>query len=346
MSASLAIPQPSATSGEPSRPVGRVAARRADRARPGAADGSAFLADVFAPDAMGDRFQLVRELGRGGMGVVVLARDLALHRVVALKLQHPLLAASPRARERFRREARFQAQLDHPGIVAVHAAGEATVRGRPVPWFAMAYVPGESLAERLAREGTLPPAEVRRVLLALLDALAHAHDAGVVHRDLKPENVLLARDGRVLLTDFGVAARPSHDDPRRNAADVGTPLWMAPEQFAGEHAIDGRTDLYALGALGFAMLAGRPPFGGPSARAVAVAHLMGDAPSLAALAPGAPRALVAALQRCLAKDPAGRWPDAATLRTALADGALAPLLTPLRHALARLRRARAGQAAR
>ncbi|GLC25446.1 serine/threonine-protein kinase [Roseisolibacter agri] len=318
--------------------------RRTGRGTRASADASAdawFLDDVFAPAALGDRFQLVRELGRGGMGVVVLARDVALHRVVALKLQHPLLATCPRARERFRREARIQAQLDHPGIVPVHAAGEVTVRGRAVPWFAMAYVPGESLADRLARAGTLPANEVRRVLLALLDALTHAHAEGVVHRDLKPENVLLSRDGRVLLTDFGVAARPSHDDPRRNAADVGTPLWMAPEQFAGEHAIDGRTDLYALGALGFAMLAGRPPFAGPSARAVAVAHLMGDTPKLAALAPRAPRALVAALQRCLAKDPAGRWADAAALRDALADGAWAPLLAPVRRAIVRMRRARA-----
>ncbi|MGZ8457543.1 MAG: serine/threonine-protein kinase [Gemmatirosa sp.] len=336
MSALLAVQQPTPS---PDAPLRRVRRRVEGAER----DETSFVADVFAPDAadaLGSRFQLVRELGRGGMGVVVLARDVGLQRVVALKLQHPILAACPRARERFRREARIQAQLDHPGIVAVHASGEASVRGRPVPWFAMAYVPGESLGERLQRERTLPSATVRRLLLALLDALTHAHGEGVVHRDLKPENVLLARDGRVLLTDFGVAARPSHDDPRRNAADVGTPLWMAPEQFAGEHAIDGRTDLYALGALGFAMLAGRPPFAGPSARAVAVAHLMGDAPALATLVPRAPRAMVAALQRCLAKDPTDRWPDAAALRAALADGALAPLLAPLRRLRAARSRAR------
>jgi serine/threonine-protein kinase len=295
---------------------------------------------AFAQEALGERFQFVRELGRGGMGVVVLARDLELHRVVALKLQHPLLALDPRARERFRREARIQAQLDHPGIVAVHGAGEVWLEGRALPWFAMAYVAGESLAERMQREGALPPAEVRRVLLALLDALSAAHAQGVVHRDLKPENVLLARDGRVLLTDFGVAARPSHDDPRRSAADAGTPLWMAPEQFAGEHAIDGRTDLYALGALGFAMLAGRPPFQGPSARAIAVARLTTEAPPLAEWAPHAPRALAATLQRCLARDPAERWADAAALRDALAAGPVDRFLRPLREALARRARAR------
>jgi serine/threonine-protein kinase len=303
-----------------SRPLREARRTATVRERTPALDGDVLLAELFAPDApdsLGERFQFVRELGRGGMGVVVLARDMALHRVVALKLQHPLLAACPRARERFRREARMQAQLEHPGIVAVHAAGEASVRGRPVPWFAMAYVPGESLADRLRREGMLPAAEVRRILRALLDALMHAHADGIVHRDLKPENVLLARDGRVLLTDFGVAARPSHDDPRRTVADAGTPLWMAPEQFAGEHAIDGRTDLYALGALGYAMLVGAPPFAGPSARAVAVAHLMNDTPSLAARAPHAPRALAAALQRCLAKDPAARWANAEALRDAL-----------------------------
>ncbi|MDF1506095.1 serine/threonine-protein kinase, partial [Roseisolibacter sp. H3M3-2] len=290
---------PSLSDGTPARGV------RAWR-RP-AAPAAPFPEAAFAPEALGARFQFVRELGRGGMGVVVLARDLELHRVVALKLQHPLMALDARARERFRREARIQAQLDHPGIVAVHGAGEVWLEGRALPWFAMAYVAGESLADRMQREGTLPHDEARRILLALLDALQHAHAAGVVHRDLKPENVLLARDGRVLLTDFGVAARPSHDDPRRSSADAGTPLWMAPEQFAGEHAIDGRTDLYALGALGFAMLAGRPPFQGPSARAIAVARLTTDAPTLAEWAPRAPRALTETLQRCLARDPAARW---------------------------------------
>ena len=285
-----------------------------------AARDAAWRAAAFAPDALGDRFQPVRELGRGGMGVVMLARDRSLHRTVALKLLHPGLAMSAAARARFRREARTQAQLAHPGIVAVHALGEERLAdGRTLAWFAMPYVRGESLAARLRREGALPAAEVRRILGALCDALAHAHGEGVVHRDLKPENVLLeAGTGRVLLTDFGIAARPSHDDPRHGAADVGTPLYMAPEQFAGEHAIDGRTDLYALGAVGYLMLSGRAPFAGPSTRALAVARLVGPPPALVPLAPRAPAALVAAIERCLAPERGDRWPGAAAMHAALA----------------------------
>jgi serine/threonine-protein kinase len=231
-----------------------------------------------------------------------------------------MLAATARGRERFRREARLQAQLTHPGIVAVHACDELRLAdGRHVAWFAMPFVAGESLAERLRRDGALPAHEVRRVLLALLDALAYAHAEGVVHRDLKPENVLLEHGtGRVLLTDFGVAARPSHDDPRAGAADVGTPLYMAPEQFAGEHAVDGRTDLYALGAVAYLMLAGRAPFAGASARALAVARFVGTPTPLGPLAPLAPRALVAAIERCLAPDRAERWASAHELAEALA----------------------------
>jgi serine/threonine-protein kinase len=276
---------------------------------------------VFAPEALGGRYQPVRELGRGGMGVVFLARDRALHRAVALKLLHPYLAMAPQALARFRREACIQAQLEHPGIVPVHDVGEARLAdGRRAPYFSMTYVAGETLAARLRREAVLPAAEVRRILAALLDAIAHAHAQGVVHRDLKPDNILLAHDGgRVLLTDFGVAARPSHDDPRHAQHHAGTPLYMAPEQFAGEHAIDGRTDLYALGAVAYHLLSGRPPFVGPSARALAVARFTGGAPRLAPLAPHAPAALVAAVERCLAVDPAERWASADALAAAVAD---------------------------
>jgi serine/threonine-protein kinase len=304
--------------------VPALLAHPAPRAATSPVDGSSgdagWLAQAFAPEALGVRYQALRELGRGGMGLVMLARDRALHRTVALKLLHPHLALSPRALARFRREACLQAQLDHPAVVPVHDVGEVRLAGGArAAYFTMPYIAGESLAARMRREGVLPPAEVRRVLLALLDALAHAHAQGVVHRDLKPDNVLLARDGdRVLLTDFGVAARPSHDDPRYAQHDAGTPLYMAPEQFAGEHAIDGRTDLYAIGAVAYHMLAGRPPFVGASARALAVARFTGEAPPLGPLAPWAPAGLVAAVERCLAADPEARWPNARALHEAVA----------------------------
>ncbi len=293
------------------------------------AEGAAWVARAFAPDALGRAFQPVRTLGRGGMGTVVLARERGLHRAVAVKLLHPALAESPPAVERFRREARIQAQLEHPGVVPLYAMGEVDVDELRAPYLVMRYVPGESLAERLARDGAFEAGATARVLGALAAVLAHAHGQGVVHRDLKPGNVLLERadDGaggeRALLTDFGVAARPTHDDPRTADHRAGTPSYMAPEQIAGEHAVDGRTDLYALGALGVAMLTGARPYADHATAAVAAAHLAAPVPDVAALAPGAPAELCAAIARCLAKDPGGRWPSAAAFAAAIAGHAAA-----------------------
>jgi len=285
-----------------------------------------WLAAAFADDALGAQYQLVRELGRGGMGIVVLARDLALHRVVAIKLMRRELAAMTEERTRFQREARLMARLTHPGIMPVHAFGEVTVGADRIPYFVMRYVDGESLAERLRRDGRLPAADVRRILGELALTLDYAHREGVVHRDLKPENVLLERvargdrasTGRVLLMDFGVAALPSHDAQEQPGLATGTPHFMSPEQIVGEHAIDGRSDLYALGALGFTLLTGRPPFRGRTVRELSARHVLQRAPALAPLAPGAPTSLVAAIERCLAKDPAQRWASGRELLEALA----------------------------
>lgn len=317
--------------------------------RPTAAppDDAAWLAAAFAPAALGARYQPVRELGRGATGVVVLARERLLHRAVALKLLRPELAAAPSARERFRREARILAQLaPHPGVVACLGYDELATAAGPLACLAMAYAPGETLAERLAARGRLPWAEAAAVLGALAATLAHAHRHGVVHRDLKPENVLLApgdalgatpnATGRMLLTDFGVAARPAHDDPRAADHSAGTPLYMAPEQFAGEHAADPRSDVYALGALGYALLSGAPPFAGRTAGELAVQHLVRTVPPLAERAPGAPAALVAAVERCLAKEPDARWPTAAAAGEAIAAAAGGRAATR-RGAWARLR---------
>jgi serine/threonine-protein kinase len=296
--------------------------RAPDRGAAPAGDGhdAAALAALFSAHALGVRYELLRELGRGSTGVVVLARERLLHRVVALKVLHPGLARSAAARERFRREARILAQLPpHPGLVPCLGYDEVPLGdGGAACYLAMPYAPGDTLADRLARRGRLPWAEAAAALAALADALAHAHAHGVVHRDLKPENVLVeAATGAVRLTDFGVAARPAHDDPRAADHSAGTPRYMAPEQFAGDHAADPRADVYALGALGYHILAGRPPFDGRSAGALAMQHCTAALPPLAAQAPHAPAALVAALERCLAKDPAARWPNAAALAGAL-----------------------------
>jgi serine/threonine protein kinase len=269
---------------------------------------------AWIADRLGAHYQVVRPLGRGGMGAVYLARDRALHRVVAIKVLRREMCADPLERERFRREARMMARLNHPNIVPVHSFGEC----EDLLYYVMQYVDGESLADRLRREGRLPARDVRRVMAELAMALDYAHGEGVVHRDLKPENILIDRQGRALLTDFGVAALPSFEPlPADAGLAFGTPHYMSPEQLVGEHAIDGRSDLYGLGVLGFLMLSGRLPFLGHSLNELSARHLLQRVPSLAAAAPLTPPTLVDAIERCLAKDPCQRWQRGSDLRDAL-----------------------------
>jgi serine/threonine protein kinase len=254
------------------------------------------------------QYQVVRELGRGGMGVVFLARDVALHRMVAIKVLRHEFVDSEDHRERFRREARLTAWLNHPGVVPVHTFGE---RGELV-YIVMQYVHGESLAERL-RDGTrLEVDEAAQILFDLAETLEYAHREGMVHRDLKAENVLIERStGRARLTDFGVAKlRDSSPDEWERTHAFGTPHYMSPEQAAGEGDIDGRSDLYSLGVLGYLMLSGTLPFHGSSFTALAAQHIVQEPASLAALAPEAPRELVRAVERCLAKERDDRWKTA------------------------------------
>ena len=275
-------------------------------------------------------YRIVRLLGRGGMGSVYLARDLALDREVAIKVVKTA-ASAPEVHDRLRREARTAAKLSHPNIVPLHGFGE--IEG--MPSFVMGYVRGESLAAKLRREGALPEDEVLRILADVADALDHAHRQGVVHRDVKPDNVLLDDEsGRALLTDFGVARALGGGETMTAAgAVVGTPAYMSPEQAAGRGDVDGRTDVYSLGVMGFRMLAGRAPFEGRTAADVMAKHLTQDAPPLRPLAPAVSDATVHAVERCLAKDPARRWPDARSLRAALgstaASAALPEALEPV-----------------
>ncbi|MGZ8471677.1 MAG: protein kinase domain-containing protein, partial [Gemmatirosa sp.] len=225
------------------------------------------------------RFVVERELGRGGMGIVVLARDLALDRLVAIKVLPSPLSRQPHLRERFLREARTAAGLSHPNVVPIHAVEEHG----DVVFFVMGFVDGETLARRVARGGPLPPAEATRVLRDVTWALAYAHGRGVIHRDVKPDNILLDRaSGRALVTDFGIARVA--DAPSSLTLDghvMGTAQYMSPEQAAGE-AIDGRSDLYALGAVGFVALTGRPPFVAKSVPALLAMQVMQDAPPVVA----------------------------------------------------------------
>jgi serine/threonine-protein kinase len=281
--------------------------------------------------AVGDRYDVQREIGRGGMAVVYHAVEVRLQRPVALKVLPPDLAFRAGVRARFLREAQTAAQLSHPNVVPVFAAGD----DGGVAWLAMALVDGETLAARVARPPRLAPGEAARVLAEVADALAYAHARGVVHRDVKPDNVLLDRHtGRVVVTDFGIA-RAAEEDERltMTGAALGTPAYMSPEQAMGEGAVDGRSDQYALGVVGYQLLTGVLPFQASSATAMLMKHV-GETPRpVRERAPEVPPALAAAVERALAKRPADRWPDAGAFRDAVraaagAGAAPAPLPAP------------------
>src|SRR5881394_26665 len=253
--------------------------------------------------ALAGRYSLERELGRGGMGVVYLAREVRLDRPAAIKLLPPSKASDPKLRERFLREARTAAKLSHPNVIPIHAVEEI---GEFV-FFAMAYVEGETLTERVRRRGPLPPSEAARVLRDVAWALAYAHGQGVIHRDVKPDNILLESSGRVLVADFGIAGIVAGAGALAGGEVIGTPEFMSPEQALGE-AIDARSDLYSLGIVGYFILSGTLPFTGAQATEVLAKQVTEPAPLLTTTAPLVPRRLAQAIDRCLAKDPADR-PD-------------------------------------
>ncbi len=264
--------------------------------------------------AFDGQYALERELGRGGMGIVYLARDVKLDRRVAIKVLPPLLAVKDEIRERFVREARTAAKLSHPSIVPVYRADEL----RGVAFFVMAYIEGESLGERIRDRGALPAADVVRWLREVALALGSSHAAGVVHRDVKPENILLERtSSRALISDFGIARVEQSSTLTEDGHILGTAAYMSPEQVNGE-SLDGRSDLYSLGVVGFHALAGRLPFESAAASALLVAHATKPAPSLANVAPEVPRELVAVIDRCLRKGREERYASAEAFEDALA----------------------------
>ncbi|HTS88849.1 MAG TPA: protein kinase [Gemmatimonadales bacterium] len=281
--------------------------------------------------ALGTQYRLERELGHGGMGVVFLARDTTLDRSVAVKVVHPDLAIHTSITQRFLAEARMIARLRHPNIVAVHAAGEAT----GLFYYVMDYVPGESLRQRLSR-GSLPLEEGTAILTDLADALDAAGAAGLVHRDVKPENILLDQaTGRPMLADFGIGrVMEAETEGMRtdHGVAVGTPTYMSPEQAAGD-AVDARSDLYALGVVGYEMLSGRPPFRGDNAAAVASKHLTERPAPLETLRPGVPPHVAHAIARALEKDPGHRWQTGAELRRALLGETPVPRRSRLRRSV-------------
>ncbi len=269
-------------------------------------------------------FALEEEIGRGGMSVVYRARDRKHEREVAVKVLRPEVAAGLGS-ERFLREIRVAAGLRHPNIVPLYDSGDAG----GMLFYVMPLVEGESLRARLDRVGRLPVEEAVRIGREVAEALEYAHERGIVHRDIKPENVLLEA-GHAVVADFGMALAVTRAAQERAAGEsgsgerlteigvlVGTPAYMSPEQASGEVALDGRSDIYSLGCVLYEMLAGDPPFTGPTTRAVLARRFRGPPAPLSELRPEVPPALVAAIARAMEEDPNRRFPTGAALAAAL-----------------------------
>ncbi len=270
-------------------------------------------------EIVGGTYELQRELGGGGMSRLFLATDRSLRRPVVIKVLPPERTSTVSA-IRFQREIELAAQLQHPHILPVHAAGARD----GLLYYVMPYVPGESLRHRLLRDRQLGVVDTIRIVREVADALAYAHHLGVIHRDIKPENVLLAQ-GHALLADFGIAralaevrSGSSGDDRLTDSGiAMGTPGYMAPEQVAGDKGVDGRADIYALGVVTYEMLAGAPPFTGPTAQAVITAHLTRTPPEVRWVRDEVPIPVAAAIRTALEKDPELRFRTAAEFRDAL-----------------------------
>ncbi len=257
------------------------------------------------------------------MGVVYRAKDRRLKRVVAIKVLPPELAFRSEIKTRFLREAETAAQLNHPNIVDIYAVDEA----EGIVYFVMAYITGDNLAKRLHQQGAMSVDETRRVLRDVADALAYAHERGVIHRDIKPDNILLdAQSGRPMVTDFGIARAVTEGDSRLTATGIaiGTPTYMSPEQAAGERAIDGRSDLYSLGVLGYQMLTGEPPFTANSTPAILVKHISELPTPLEQRRSDVPPDLARIIMTLLEKEPANRFPSASAVVVALDTGKMPP----------------------
>jgi serine/threonine-protein kinase len=266
--------------------------------------------------ALADRYRIERQLGQGGMATVYLAQDIKHHRHVAIKVLHPELSALLGS-ERFLKEIELTANLQHPHVLPLFDSGEAD----GLLYYVMPFVDGETLRSRLEREQLLPVAEAVRITIEVADALQYAHKHGVVHRDIKPENILL-HDGRPLVADFGIALAVQQAGGSRmtqTGISLGTPQYMAPEQAMGARHVDHRTDIYALGVVAYEMLAGEPPFIGPSSQAI-VARVMTEKPrSLRSLRDTVPAHVAEAVHTAMQKLPADRFDSAAEFARSLQD---------------------------
>jgi serine/threonine-protein kinase len=265
--------------------------------------------------ATGNRYTVVKRLGSGGMAHVYLARHAVLGRPLVIKVLHRTLSREPEMRERFRREAEAASRLVHPYICAIADMGTSG----ELEYLAMPYYAGGSLADLLSRRKTVSAQTAASVGAQVAVALDYAHRHGVVHRDIKPDNVLLDREtGRAMVTDFGIArAAESGTRLTQTGIAVGTPAFMSPEQAMGDKEVDGRSDVYSVGVIGYLMLAGKLPFEASTTPSMLLKHVSETPPPLRSLRPDAPRVLVEILDRCLAKRPSDRWESAMQLRDTL-----------------------------
>src|SRR6267143_1810211 len=264
--------------------------------------------------ALADRYQIDRELGHGGMAVVFLAHELKHHRQVAIKVLRPELAQALGA-ERFLREIEIAAGLTHPHILPLHDSGQAN----GLLYYVMPFIEGESLRDRLTREGQLSVEEALQITREVAGALSYAHTHGVVHRDIKPENILLS-GGVALVADFGIAQAvrsASTDKLTSTGMSIGTPTYMSSEQAAGQAPIDGRADQYSLACMLYEMLAGVPPFTGPTQQAVLARHAIDPVPPLRTLRSTTPVSVEQTVLRALAKSPADRFPTVGAFQEGL-----------------------------
>src|SRR5437762_1641499 len=263
--------------------------------------------------ALGDDYELLEEIGTGGFGRVYRARDLGLERDVAMKVLHPSLTTDPSVMERFRREAQLAGGLRHPSIVSIYDISSRA----GLQWYTMELVPGTNLAQLVHKQGPLSLDQTVRLVDQGLSALEHAHALGLVHRDLKPENMLIEPDGRLRITDFGLALALRGDARFGGATSrSGTPQFAAPEQLLGER-VDQRADIYSLAATAYFALLGRPPFEGPTPEAIVARQTTEDPPSLHDARKDVPRELEDVLRKALASEAAARYPTATAFRDAL-----------------------------
>jgi len=283
------------------------------------------MATIPAPliEALQDRYRFERTLGRGGMASVYLARDLANDRDIALKVLNPELARTV-GEDRFKREIRVASRLEHPNILQVLDSGQVD----DLLWFTMPCVQGETLGDLLLTESSLPLPRALAITRAVGAALATAHEEGVVHRDIKPDNILLEGD-RVMVADFGVARAVSemHDKLTATGMVVGTPVYMSPEQAAGEKDIDGRADQYALASVLYEMIAGEPPFRGATPTATLMRRFAGPPQPLRPIF-DIPEAVEQTIFRALEKEPAARYATILEFLDALEGKTAAPATPP------------------